>query len=193
MSLAEAKARARTAAFARRKAAHAAGGATAAAAHLARALAPHHGRCLAGYLPIRTEIDPRPVMAGWSGEVCVPVVAGPGQPLAFRRWVPGGGLVAGAFGVMIPEADVPAVPDVLIVPLAAFDGAGYRLGYGGGFYDRTLAALRPVRPIFAVGFAYAAQEAADLPREATDAPLDAIVTEAGIRRFDRAATGENTP
>ncbi|MEM9974157.1 MAG: 5-formyltetrahydrofolate cyclo-ligase [Pseudomonadota bacterium] len=193
MSLADAKAAARKAAFARRKAAQSKDSATAAQAHLTGVLAAHKGRCLAGYLPIRTEIDPLPVMAAWGGEVCVPVVTGQGQPLAFRRWAPEVRLTPSAFGVMIPEADVPAVPDVLIVPLLAFDEAGYRLGYGGGYYDRTLAALRQAQPVFAVGFAYGAQEAAALPREPTDAALDAIVTEAGVRRFERTTTEEDTP
>jgi 5-formyltetrahydrofolate cyclo-ligase len=180
MTLAEQKATLRRAAFARRKAAHAEGRDAAAQAALAAYLAPWAGRALAGYLPIRTEIDPTPVMAAWAGPVAVPVIDGPGRPLRFLRWTPGGRMVPGPFGVPVPEMGEEVVPDVLIVPLVAFDRGGGRLGYGGGFYDRTLAALRAGAAVHAVGFAYAAQEEDRLPREATDARLDAIVTECEV-------------
>jgi len=185
MSVEAAKAEARKAAFARRKAAHGQGLDAAAQAHLRAYLVPHAGAALAGYMPIRTEIDPLPVMADWSGPVCVPVIVGTGQPLVFHRWTPGEEMVAGPFGARVPALAVPVVPDVLIVPLVAFDAQGGRLGYGGGFYDRTLARLRAARPTLAAGFAYAAQEAADLPRNATDQPLDAIVTETGVMTFSK--------
>ncbi|MFN6979966.1 MAG: 5-formyltetrahydrofolate cyclo-ligase [Gemmobacter sp.] len=178
MTLAEAKAALRRAAFAARRAAHAAGQGDA-AGHLAAALAPHRGAVLAGYMPMRTEIDPLPAMAAHAGPVCVPVVTGPGQPLAFRAWSPGAAMVPGGFGVMVPAAGDWLVPQVLIVPLLAFDRQGYRLGYGGGFYDRTLAALRAAGPVTAIGFAFAAQAVAAVPREGTDARLDLIVTETG--------------
>ena len=86
----------------------------------------------------------------------------------------------GPFGAMIPAAGGWIVPEILIVPLVAFDRKGGRLGYGGGFYDRTLAELRASGPVLAIGFAFAAQEAEDLPLEPTDQPLDLIVTEAGV-------------
>ena len=172
------KAEARKAAFVQRKAAHGQGDDAAAQARLARFLAPHTGRVLSGYMPIRTEIDPVPVMAAWDGPVCVPVIVGPGQPLEFHRWTPDCKMTDGPFGARVPAEAVPLVPEVLIVPLVAFDRDGGRLGYGGGFYDRTLARLRASRPVVAVGFAYAAQGARDLPKEATDARLDAVVTEA---------------
>lgn len=174
------KAAARKAAFARRAAAHAQGGDAAAQAALGAFLGDGGGRVLAGYLPIRTELDPLPVMAGWDGPVGVPVIAGRGLPLRFRLWRPGCEMVEGPFGVPVPAADVEVVPEVLIVPLLAFDRGGGRLGYGGGFYDRTLARLRLAGRVRAVGYAYAAQEVPALPREPTDAPLDAIVTEAGV-------------
>jgi 5-formyltetrahydrofolate cyclo-ligase len=182
--LAEAKRAAREAAFARRRAAHAARPAEP-ARHLIRVLAGHLGRPLSGYLPIRTEIDPRPAMAEAArhGPVGVPVIRGKGQPLVFSRWTPDGALVPGPFGAAVPETEALMVPEVLIVPLVAFDRAGGRLGYGGGFYDRTLAVLRARGPVTAIGFAYAAQEAEDLPREPTDQPLDMIVTEAGVLTF----------
>ncbi|MFP4238088.1 MAG: 5-formyltetrahydrofolate cyclo-ligase [Rhodosalinus sp.] len=181
---AEAKRAAREAAFARRRTAHAARPAEP-AHHLIRVLARHLGRPLAGYLPIRTEIDPRPAMAEAArhGPVGVPVIRGKGQPLVFSHWTPEGALMPGPFGAAVPEAEALMVPEVLIVPLVAFDRAGGRLGYGGGFYDRTLAALRARGPVTAIGFAYAAQETADLPREPTDEPLDMIVTEKGVLTF----------
>jgi 5-formyltetrahydrofolate cyclo-ligase len=179
----DAKRAARKEGFARRKEAQAAGGDAAAQAYLMAFLAPHAGRTLAGYLPIRSEIDPVPVMAAWTGPVGVPVIDGPGLPLRFRHWSPSGPMTHGPFGILVPDADEELAPEVLIVPLVAFDGTGGRLGYGGGFYDRTLARLRGQGPVVAVGFAYAAQEAATLPRDATDQKLDAVVTETGVRLF----------
>jgi 5-formyltetrahydrofolate cyclo-ligase len=105
-----------------------------------------------------------------------------GRPLSFREWAPGCELKDGGFGTRIPVRGGWIVPEVLIVPLVAFDRRGGRLGYGGGFYDRTLAMLRAAGPTFAIGFAWGAQEDEDLPLEATDAPLDLIVTEAEVIR-----------
>jgi 5-formyltetrahydrofolate cyclo-ligase len=175
--LAALKSEARRAAFARRKAVHGTGRDGAAQDRLGAHLAPYAGRALAGYMPIRSEIDPLPVMAGWTGPVGVPVIDGPGLPLRFLAWRPGARMVPGPFGALVPEAGEEIRPEVLIVPLVAFDRTGLRLGYGGGFYDRTLARLRAAGPVHAVGFAYAAQEAPALPFEATDVRLDAIVTE----------------
>lgn len=134
---------------------------------------------LSGYMPIRTEIDPRPAMAEAAahGPVGIPVIIGAGKPLKFARWEPDMPLIEGAFGAMIPEHSDYFEPEILIVPLVAFDGQGGRLGYGGGFYDRTLEQLRARRGTLAIGFAYAAQEAAQLPLEATDQKLDFMVTE----------------
>jgi 5-formyltetrahydrofolate cyclo-ligase len=89
-------------------------------------------------------------------------------------------MVAGEFGALIPEDGAWIEPEVLIVPLLAFDARGYRLGYGGGFYDRTLQALRLRHPVLAVGFAFTAQELPDVPIDATDERLDAVVTESGL-------------
>jgi 5-formyltetrahydrofolate cyclo-ligase len=141
------------------------------------------GRVISAYLPIRTEADPLPAMATLAGanRICVPVIEGRGRPLSFREWRPGCRLVEGPFRVMVPEGGAVLVPDLLVVPLLAFDAGLYRLGYGGGFYDRTLAALRAAGACRAVGFAYAAQEVAAVPREATDEPLDELVTERGVR------------
>ena len=180
MTLPEAKAAARRAAYPRRKAAFAAGQG-AAIDHLAAALAPPAGKVLAGYMPMRTEIDPLAAMAAHAGPVCVPVILGPGRPLAFRRWSPQAVMIPGDFGALIPETGDGLEPEVLIVPLLAFDARGFRLGYGGGFYDRTLEALRAARPTLAIGFAFAAQEVPEVPTEPTDQPLDLIVTEQGPR------------
>ncbi|MDR7125877.1 5-formyltetrahydrofolate cyclo-ligase [Pseudotabrizicola sp. 4114] len=176
------KAAARQAAFAARKAAFAAGQGQAAEL-LADVLAAYRGTVLAGYMPMRTEIDPLPAMAAHQGPVGVPVIPGPAQPLRFREWSPGCAMVAGEFGALIPEEGAWLEPEVLIVPLLAFDARGYRLGYGGGFYDRTLEGLRARRKVLAVGFAFAAQEVEAVPIDATDQRLDMIVTEQGVRRF----------
>lgn len=177
--LTAAKEVARKAAYTRRKAAHEPGGAVMAAARLLEFLEPHAGQTISGYMPIKTEIDPLDVMAKMvlSGFVTVPVIEAAGRALKFRQWAPDCEMVAGPFGAKVPATGAWLEPEVLIVPLVAFDRSGGRLGYGGGFYDRTLQSLGSHRPTIAVGFAYAAQETEGLPLEATDQPLDAIVTE----------------
>ena len=181
------KAEARAAAFARRKVAHAAD-AGHSADLLCGVLAEHRGGVLSGFLPIRTEIDPRPAMeqAAAYGPVAVPVILGPGRPLAFSLWEPGCVLRDGPFGAQVPEVERLVEPQVLIVPLLAFSRAGGRLGYGGGYYDRTLEQLRARRSTLAIGFAYAAQEMDDLPLEPTDQPLDLVVTESAVLTPGRA-------
>lgn len=181
MTHAALKEAARAAAMARRAEAHAAHSGDA-ARHLRAVLAAHAGRPLSGYMPMRSEIDPLPAMAAHRGPVAVPVIEGKGQPLRFRAWHPSAPMVPGRFGALIPETGDWITPEVLIVPLVAFDRAGNRLGYGGGFYDRTLEALRARGPVTAIGFAWAAQETDTLPLEPTDQPLDLIVTESGILR-----------
>ncbi len=177
--MSEQKAAARKAAFERRKAAHRN---VAAAGYLSEVLAGYRGVPLSGYAQMRTEIDPTPAMeeAAAHGPVALPVIMGAGQPLKFRLWTPGCAMVPGEFGAQIPEAGDWLEPEIVIVPLLAFDRSGGRLGYGGGFYDRTLEELRHKRATMAIGFAYAAQEADDLPLEPTDQPLDLIVTEQGV-------------
>lgn len=183
MNLEAAKTAARKAGFDRRKAAKTAGADKAAAEALQDALAPYAGAALAGYMPIRTEVDPLPVMAGWDGPVGVPVISAAGQPLRFRTWTQGCAMVAGPFGAAVPADGDWILPDVVIVPLVAWSRAGERLGYGGGFYDRTLEGLRARGRVTAIGFAFAAQEAKALPMEPTDQPLDMMVTDAGVLRF----------
>ncbi len=180
-----AKKAARAAALALRARLHSrsTGAARQAAGHaLARIAGLRGTRCVAGYLPIRSELDPRPAMLalhGFGFELCVPVIEGRGLPLRFRAWRPGAALTAGPFGVAIPAEGDWRDPDVLLVPLLAFDAGGWRLGYGGGFYDRSLSAMRAQRPIQALGFAYRGQQIASVPHDATDAHLDAVVTETG--------------
>lgn len=180
--IADAKADARKAAFAARKVAFEAGQGEA-APHLIAALEPHRGKILAGYMPMRTEIDPLPAMAAHQGLVGVPVIPGKGMPLQFREWSHAAEMIEGAFKALIPATGSWVTPQVLIVPLLAFDARGYRLGYGGGFYDRTLEGLRAKGPVVAIGFAFSAQEVAEVPIDATDQRLDMIVTEKGIRTF----------
>lgn len=173
---------ARARAFAARKEAHLKGQGQAAEI-LADFLTAYQQKPLAGYMAMRTEIDPMPAMAAHQGPVGVPVILGAGQALKFREWAPGCALVEGAFKAMIPAEGAWIEPEVLIVPLVAFDTRGYRLGYGGGFYDRTLEVLRAKRPTLAVGFAFAAQEMEAVPIEPTDQRLDVIVTERGVLTF----------
>jgi 5-formyltetrahydrofolate cyclo-ligase len=180
MDLTAIKAEARKAAFARRKTAHDRGQGT--AGYLSEVLAGYRSVAVAGYMAMRTEIDPTAAMeeASAHGPVGVPVVLGAGQPLKFRQWTSDSTMITGEFGARIPEDGDWMTPEIVIVPLVAFDRSGGRLGYGGGFYDRTLEQLRAKRSTLAIGFAYADQEADGLPLEPTDQPLDLIVTEHGI-------------
>ncbi|OQW54458.1 MAG: hypothetical protein A4S15_04395 [Candidatus Raskinella chloraquaticus] len=133
---------------------------------------------------IGDEMDTGPLIAGLAEAgraCCLPVVVGKGMALRFRTYAPGDRLAAGAFGVPAPLATEPYVePDVLIVPLAAFDRAGGRIGYGGGFYDRTLAQLRAKGPVRAFGYAFSVQEVDHIPLRPHDERLDAIITERGV-------------
>ena len=176
------KALARKAAFAARKTAFAAGQGQAAEL-LADYLAEFGALALAGYMPMRTEIDPLPAMVAHQGPVGVPVILARATPLRFRLWGPGVAMVTGAFGAQIPAEGPWVEPQVVIVPLLAFDARGYRLGYGGGFYDRTLAGLRTRGKVVAVGFAFGCQEVDAVPIDDYDQRLDAVVTEAGVRLF----------
>lgn len=153
------------------------------------------GRTVSAYLAIRSEIDAMPLMMALAESgvgVALPVILGRGLPLAFRSWTPGAPLEAGPFGTSVPRDGAEVEPDVLFVPMLAFDARCHRLGYGGGFYDRTIASLRARRPVRALGLAYAGQELPLLPVDATDMQLDAIITEAGIVRPARLA-GEARP
>ena len=145
-------------------------------------LAGYRGVPIAGYLPIKTEIDPLSAMeeAFAYSLVGVPVIQGNSKPLKFSRWEPGCHLKKGPFDVQIPVNSNYLVPEVLIIPMVAFDRNGGRLGYGGGFYDRTLDYLRSRHATLAIGFAYSEQEFENLPLEPTDQKLDMIITEREI-------------
>ena len=144
---------------------------------------------VSAFVAIGEETDPAPLIAllrAKGHRIALPRVVRKGEKLAFHLHEPGAALVPGVFGLSQPGKDWPeAIPDVLIVPLLAFDARGMRLGYGGGFYDRTLAALRASRDILAVGFAFAGQEIPDVPHRETDELLDWVVTETGARKFER--------
>ena len=170
----------RKTAFANRKLAHGTGLDRKAQDNLREALIPFRGLSLAGYMPIRTEVDPLPIMAEWDATVGVPVILGEGKPLDFHQWTKDCEMTAGPFGASVPASARAITPAVLIVPLVAFDKNCNRLGYGGGFYDRTLEGLRAKNTTIAIGYAYSAQELPELPLEPTDQQLDMIVTEQGI-------------
>jgi len=146
---------------------------------------------VASYWPVRDEADPRAlasVLASRGHSIVLPIIAGPEAALSFRPWREGDVLSPNRHGVHEPQPYLDAVaPQVLLVPLLTFDADGVRLGYGGGYYDRTLAALRGPRTIrghiVAIGVAYAGQEVAKLPRDAHDQRLDGVVTENGFRKF----------
>jgi len=141
---------------------------------------------IAGYWPFPDELDPRPLLTDLQARghaLCLPVVIDRGSSLLFRAWTSGEPLIEAVFGTRVPHADRPIlVPDVLLVPLLAFDRTGYRLGYGGGYYDRTLAELEQTGAI-AIGLAFAAQEVEKVPHEAHDWRLDWLVTETGAHRI----------
>lgn len=141
------------------------------------------GTVVAGYWPMGDELDPRPLLELLGGRGCtlaLPVVTAPGQALSFRCWEIGDLLESGPHGTLHPVAAAPiVVPAVLLVPLLAFDVRGYRLGYGGGYYDRTLADLRLRTHVTAIGIAFAAQQVQAVPRDHHDQPLDLMLTEHG--------------
>lgn len=178
MTIEDRKDAARKAAFERRKAAYEAAGPDQSDL-LCEVVANYAGRPLSGYSRMRTEIDPTPAMAqaARSGPVGMPVIEAKATPLKFKLWTPEARMEPGTFGASVPAGADWMVPEVLIVPLLAFDRLGGRLGYGGGFYDRTLQMLRLSGPVVAIGYAFAAQEDEGLPLEPTDEPLDMIVTE----------------
>ena len=141
---------------------------------------PPKGAIIAGYWPMGDEMDPRPLMLALASRghaLALPVTPPRGQPLAFRAWAPGAALRPGPMGTSEPVAGAELRPDVLLVPLLAFDRAGRRLGYGGGYYDRTLATLPGAK---AIGIAYAGQEMAEVPAGPQDMRLPLIATEDSV-------------
>jgi 5-formyltetrahydrofolate cyclo-ligase len=145
------------------------------------------GAIVSGFMPLKSEINPLPLMqklARVGARLALPVVAGRGKPLIMREWAWGEPLAAGVWGIREPKPEAPEVaPDILLVPLLAFDRAGHRLGYGAGYYDMTIAALRARRPVTAVGIAFAAQEVPAVPTTPRDARLDLVLTEREVIEF----------
>ncbi|MBV6633435.1 MAG: 5-formyltetrahydrofolate cyclo-ligase [Alphaproteobacteria bacterium] len=150
-------------------------------------------RVVSGYWPIRGEIDSRPIMAGLIAaghQITLPVVVARERPMIFRRWTPDTEMIKGDLPVYEPEPDAPELlPDTLLIPMLAFDQHGFRLGMGGGFYDRTVPELRKLGPVTLIGLAHHAQQGEDLPREPHDVPLDWIVTDQGAMSFASKADG----
>jgi len=139
------------------------------------------GTVVSGFSPLKSEISPLPLLrrlADAGAGLALPVVAGRGQALIMRAWSFGAPLVSGIWGIREPPADAPELfPDILIVPLLAFDRRGHRIGYGAGYYDMTIARLRAMKPVTAIGIAFAAQEIAAVPATPRDARLDLVLTE----------------
>ena len=139
------------------------------------------GTVVSGYSPIRSELDPAPLMrklAEQGARLALPAVMARGKSLVFRAWSPGDRLTLGPLGILEPSpAMAELIPDVMLVPCAAFDRLGHRIGYGAGHYDFTLAHLRKVKPITTVGVAFAAQEIKAVPALAHDVALDYVLTE----------------
>jgi 5-formyltetrahydrofolate cyclo-ligase len=141
------------------------------------------GRMLGAYWPVRGEADLRPlaerlIERGW--RFALPAVTGPDGPLDYRRWRPGAAMAVGAFDIPVPDAGEIVRPDIILAPLVGFDAAFYRLGYGRGYFDRTLAALAP-RPV-AIGIGFEAALLATVFPQPHDIPMDVIVTETRLRR-----------
>jgi 5-formyltetrahydrofolate cyclo-ligase len=157
-----------------------AGAAEAIAAH-AFPIAVKPGIIVAGFIPIRSEINPLPLMrrlAEAGAQLALPAITGRGQPLTTRAYRFGDELAHGQWGIREPKPDAPEVaPDIILVPLAAFDRRGHRIGYGAGYYDMTLHALRAKKPITAIGIAFAAQEIREVPATPRDEALDFVLTE----------------
>jgi 5-formyltetrahydrofolate cyclo-ligase len=139
------------------------------------------GTVVSGFMAMQSEIDPLPLMrklAGQGAKLALPVVAGRGQPLCMRAWELVAPLCRGQWGIREPNAEAPEIdPDVLLVPLLAFDRGGHRLGYGAGYYDLTITRLRARKGIVAAGIAFAIQEVTAVPATPRDARLDLVLTE----------------
>jgi 5-formyltetrahydrofolate cyclo-ligase len=148
------------------------------------------GVIVSGFSPIRTEINPLPLLrrlAEAGAQLALPVVVGKGKPLIMRSYAFGQELNAAVWGIREPKDDVPEVePDIMIVPLAAFDRRGNRIGHGAGYYDMTIHRLRSRKPVVTVGIAYAAQEVPQVPVTSRDERLDLVLTEREAIDFRKA-------
>lgn len=149
---------------------------------------PHKEAIISGYMPFRAEPDILPALATLEqrgAHLCLPVITRAGKPLSFHAWRRGAPLHPNAYGIAEPSPEAPEVfPNLLLLPMLAFDRQGTRLGYGGGYYDRTLRTLREINPtLLAIGIAYDMQQRTALPRDAHDMPLDMAITEKTIYDF----------
>jgi 5-formyltetrahydrofolate cyclo-ligase len=139
------------------------------------------GAIVSGFMALKSEINPLPLMqklAGQGAQLALPAIAGRGKPLMLRGWEPGAPLERGQWGIREPTADAAEVePDIVLVPLLAFDRIGHRIGYGAGYYDLTIAGLRARKAVIAVGVAFAMQEVPAVPATPRDARLDLVLTE----------------
>jgi 5-formyltetrahydrofolate cyclo-ligase len=145
------------------------------------------GAIVSGYMPIKSEIDPTPLLrklAAKGARLALPAVMARGKSLAFRTWSPDDRLLMGPLGILEPSpAATEIVPDIMLVPLAAFDCKGHRIGYGAGHYDFTLAHLRKVKAVTAIGLAFAVQEIEAVPALSHDERLDYVLTETKVFDF----------
>ena len=188
----ELKAELRRVVMARRRETYLARNGEAAAGLVKRLLADiaPQGKKIAGYWPLGEELDCRPALEALraaGAALALPVVAGQGQVLIFRSWCPGDTLESGPFGTMHPTARAPLVaPNILLLPLIAFDRNGHRLGYGAGYYDRTVAATRQSSEILTIGIAYDEQEVEAVPVETHDQRMDAVITDRRTLWFNSA-------
>ena len=139
------------------------------------------GMIVSGFMPLKTEINPLPLMrklASAGAQLALPAIAGRGNPLIMRAFAFGDELASGQWGIREPRPEAPeVVPDILLVPMLAFDRTGHRIGYGAGYYDMTIARARSIKPMVAVGIAFAAQEIPEVPVTPRDARLDLVLTE----------------
>lgn len=142
---------------------------------------------VSGFSPLKSEINPLPLMrklANAGASLALPVVQKRGLPLMLRAFAFGDELARGQWGIREPKPDAPEVfPDIMLVPLAAFDRAGHRIGYGAGYYDMTINRIRAMKPVIAIGLAFAAQEIARVPATERDARLDLVLTEDEVIDF----------
>jgi 5-formyltetrahydrofolate cyclo-ligase len=142
------------------------------------------GTIVSGFMPLKSEINPLPLMrklAEQGARLALPMIAGRGKPLIMRAWEFGAPLDRGQWDIREPKSEAAAVePDILLVPLLAFDRAGHRVGYGAGYYDLTITQLRARKPIMTVGLAFAAQEVPAVPATPRDARLDLVLTECEV-------------
>jgi 5-formyltetrahydrofolate cyclo-ligase len=193
ISIPDQKAALRNASLARRDAMPAAERQAAAAAIAGRGfpLAVAAGTIVSGFFPMRSEINPLPLMRRLveeGAQLALPAIAGRGRPLTMRAWNQGDDLASGQWGIREPKPEAPQVdPDVLIVPLACFDRRGHRIGYGAGYFDMTIRWLRGIKPVTAIGIAFAQQEIERVPETGHDETLDLVLTEREVIDLRRKA------